>query len=92
MSGYPMVRTYVSVKNEIEIENSKDKIVNGEAKDRELNNLQNCLVAMRFALPHPLTPSPRAGEGGQEILAPLSRSGRGAGGEGQKLRLFNPWP
>jgi hypothetical protein len=33
--------------------------------------------------PHPLTPSPKAGEGGQEnIPAPLSLPGRGAGGEG----------
>jgi hypothetical protein len=58
-------------------------------KDLGLNNLQNYLEAIRFALPHPLTPSPR-GEGEQETPAPLSRSGRGAGGEGQKLRLFNP--
>jgi len=33
--------------------------------------------------PHPLAPSPRLGEGGSETPAPLSRSGRGAGGEGQ---------
>ncbi|UWU48212.1 type IIL restriction-modification enzyme MmeI [Limnospira platensis] len=32
--------------------------------------------------PHPLTPSPKPGEGGQETLTPLSSSGRGAGGEG----------
>ncbi|OKH19644.1 NgoFVII family restriction endonuclease [Hydrococcus rivularis NIES-593] len=32
--------------------------------------------------PHPLTPSPREGEGEQELLAPLSQLGRGAGGEG----------
>ena len=32
--------------------------------------------------PHPLAPSPKVGEGGQEIPAPLSLSGRGAGGEG----------
>ena len=33
--------------------------------------------------PHPLTPSPKTGEGGQEnIPAPLSLPGRGAGGEG----------
>ncbi|WP_199310533.1 class I SAM-dependent DNA methyltransferase [Phormidium tenue] len=33
--------------------------------------------------PHPLAPSPKEGEGGQESpLTPLSRSGRGAGGEG----------
>jgi DNA modification methylase len=31
--------------------------------------------------PHPLTPSPKSGEGEQDP-APLSRSGRGAGGEG----------
>ena len=36
--------------------------------------------------PHPLTPSPKGGEGGQETPAPLSRSGRGAGGEGLKPR------
>ncbi|XFA73619.1 SNF2-related protein [Thermosynechococcaceae cyanobacterium Okahandja] len=32
--------------------------------------------------PHPLTPSPRKGEGELESLAPLSPLGRGAGGEG----------
>ncbi len=32
--------------------------------------------------PHPLTPSPNLGEGGQEGSAPLSQRGRGAGGEG----------
>jgi hypothetical protein len=37
--------------------------------------------------PHPLTPSPKQGEGGQENLAPLSPSGRGAGGEGQVPRF-----
>ncbi len=44
--------------------------------------------------PHPLTPSPKSGEGGQEAPAPLSRSGRGAGGEGKtvdiKLTQFLP--
>ena len=40
--------------------------------------------------PHPLTPSPTRGEGGHDnsTLAPLSRSGRGAGGEG--LNSENP--
>jgi hypothetical protein len=38
--------------------------------------------------PHPLAPSPKEGEGGQESpLTPLSRSGRGAGGEGQVPRF-----
>lgn len=32
--------------------------------------------------PHPLTPSPKMGEGGQEGISPLSHLGRGAGGEG----------
>jgi molybdopterin converting factor small subunit len=36
--------------------------------------------------PHPLTPSPIKGEGEQESLAPLSPSGRGAGGEGGTVR------
>lgn len=37
--------------------------------------------------PHPLTPSPLVGEGEQEEnLTPLSRSGRGAGGEGSRVR------
>ncbi|WP_434555451.1 PKD domain-containing protein [Prochlorothrix hollandica] len=44
--------------------------------------------------PHPLTPSPKLGEGGQETPAPLSRPGRGAGGEGKtvdiKLTQFLP--
>jgi adenine-specific DNA-methyltransferase len=44
--------------------------------------------------PHPLTPSPKSGEGEQDP-APLSRSGRGAGGEGLptvdiKLTQFLP--
>jgi hypothetical protein len=34
--------------------------------------------------PHPLAPSPKEGEGGQETPAPLSQNGRGAGGEGLK--------
>lgn len=34
------------------------------SKDHELNNLENFLEAMRFTLPHPLTPSPVLGEGG----------------------------
>ncbi|MFP4299099.1 MAG: type IIL restriction-modification enzyme MmeI, partial [Spirulinaceae cyanobacterium] len=33
-------------------------------------------------VPHPLTPSPKAGEGGQDTQTPLSQMGRGAGGEG----------
>ncbi|WP_235620319.1 Eco57I restriction-modification methylase domain-containing protein [Prochlorothrix hollandica] len=36
----------------------------------------------REVFPHPLTPSPKGGEGEQDSLTPLSRSGRGAGGEG----------
>jgi adenine-specific DNA-methyltransferase len=32
--------------------------------------------------PHPLTPSPKPGEGGKHGSAPLSQVGRGAGGEG----------
>ncbi|MCL6436849.1 MAG: hypothetical protein K6T90_22095 [Leptolyngbyaceae cyanobacterium HOT.MB2.61] len=36
-------------------------------------------------VPHPLTPSPKQGEGEQEGSFPLSRSGRGAGGEGGKV-------
>jgi len=45
--------------------------------------------------PHPLTPSPKQGEGEQEGSAPLSPSGRGAGGEGLrtvdiKLTQFIP--
>jgi very-short-patch-repair endonuclease len=32
--------------------------------------------------PHPLTPSPKAGEGEHEAVSPLFPSGRGAGGEG----------
>ncbi len=49
------------------------------SKDRELNNLKDCLAAMRFALPHPLTPSPRAGEGGQDSYSPLPLWERGWG-------------
>ena len=45
--------------------------------------------------PHPLAPSPRTGEGGQEnlvpsSLAPLSLNGRGAGGEGLSLNPPHP--
>jgi hypothetical protein len=42
--------------------------------------------------PHPLAPSPTRGEGEQEwlqFLTPLSRSGRGVGGEGLKLLSVN---
>ncbi|MGJ3248278.1 MAG: DNA methyltransferase [Elainellaceae cyanobacterium] len=47
-------------------------------------NLDEALAIVRQGFnPHPLTPSPRTGEGGQDP-APLSRSGRGVGGEGQR--------
>jgi very-short-patch-repair endonuclease len=39
------------------------------------------LVQQAFS-PHPLTPSPKLGEGEQEAVSPLSPPGRGAGGEG----------
>jgi len=46
-------------------------------------NLDQALSVIRQGFgPHPLTPSPRGGEGGPEDLAPLSPPGRGAGGEG----------
>jgi hypothetical protein len=48
-------------------------------KDCELNNLENCLESMRFTLPHPLTPSPRAGEGEQDSFLPLPFWERGWG-------------
>lgn len=38
--------------------------------------------------PHPLAPSPTGREGEQKGSAPLSRSGRGAGGEGKQLTLL----
>jgi adenine-specific DNA-methyltransferase len=57
--------------------------------------LDEALAVVRQAFnPHPLTPSPKQGEGEQEGSAPLSRSGRGAGGEGRsvdiKLTQFLP--
>jgi very-short-patch-repair endonuclease/DNA modification methylase len=57
--------------------------------------LDEALAVVRQAFnPHPLTPSPKSGEGEQEGSAPLSRSGRGAGGEGRsvdiKLTQFLP--
>jgi Helicase conserved C-terminal domain/Domain of unknown function (DUF3883) len=36
--------------------------------------------------PHPLTPSPIEGEGEQDDFSPLSPNGRGAGGEGVRVR------
>ncbi len=36
--------------------------------------------------PHPLAPSPTRGEGEQDDFPPLSRSGRGVGGEGERVR------
>jgi very-short-patch-repair endonuclease len=45
--------------------------------------LDEALAIVRQAFsPHPLTPSPKTGEGGQEAIVPLSQAGRGAGGEG----------
>jgi hypothetical protein len=35
-------------------------------KDRGFNKIQNCLESIRLTLPHPLTPSPKAGEGEQD--------------------------
>ncbi len=40
--------------------------------------------------PHPLTPSPTRGEGGQEAVSPLARSGRGVGGLGFDAIVGNP--
>jgi very-short-patch-repair endonuclease len=60
-------------------------------KDRETAGIRNWADGFPYVNgglfgpdpdPHPLTPSPKAGEGGQEDPAPLSRLGRGAGGEG----------
>ena len=42
--------------------------------------------------PHPLTPSPTRGEGGQENLTLLSRSGREARGEGLATQLWEITP
>ena len=44
-------------------------------------------------VPHPLAPSPKVGEGGQDsctdgVPTPLSPSGRGAGGEGKPARVL----
>jgi len=58
--------------------------------------LDEALAIVRQAFnPHPLTPSPKQGEGGQEAVSPLSPSGRGTGGEGLrtvdiKLTQFIP--
>jgi hypothetical protein len=57
-------------------------------------DLDAALTAVRQAFdPHPLTPSPKQGER-EPDLAPLSRPGRGAGGEGKmvdiKLTQFLP--
>jgi len=49
-----------------------------------LERMQGFVDEDHARFPHPLTPSPKQGEGGQENgSAPLSRSGRGAGGEGK---------
>ena len=59
-------------------------------------DLDAVLAVVRQAFdPHPLTPSPKQGEGEQEAVSPLSPSGRGAGGEGLrtvdiKLTQFLP--
>jgi hypothetical protein len=55
-------------------------------KEREAAGIRNWANGFPYVngglfSPHPLTPSPKLGEGEQD-LAPLSRSGRGAGGEG----------
>ena len=54
-------------------------------------NLDEALTVVRqaFNRPHPLTPSPKQGEGEQDTPAPLSRSGRGAGGEGLIVPRFS---
>lgn len=48
-------------------------------------------VKLRLAIakpsPHPLTPSPKKGEGGQDVISPLSHLGRGVGGEGSPATL-----
>ena len=67
--------------------------------DRRLDDLAGVsleTVKLRLVItktsPHPLAPSPTRGEGGQDAeddatLAPLSRSGRGVGGEGSPTDL-----
>ncbi|MEQ9357344.1 DNA methyltransferase [Coleofasciculus chthonoplastes] len=53
-------------------------------------NLAEALAVVRQGFsPHPLTPSPKQGEGGQETPTPLSPSGRGAGGEGLIVPRFS---
>jgi very-short-patch-repair endonuclease len=54
-------------------------------------SLDKALDVVRQAFdPHPLTPSPREGEGGQEqVPAPLSQLGRGVGGEGIPVPRFS---
>ena len=56
--------------------------------DRTINKL----ILDKVSSPHPLAPSPKKGEGGQDpesSLAPLSPIGRGAGGEGLTDLLLN---
>ncbi|MEQ8386698.1 MAG: DUF559 domain-containing protein [Coleofasciculus sp. A1-SPW-01] len=53
-------------------------------------NLAEALAVVRQGFsPHPLTPSPKQGEGGQETPTPLSPSGRGVGGEGLIVPRFS---
>jgi len=59
--------------------------------DREAAGIRNWANGFPYVngglfSPHPLTPSPKQGEGGQDP-APLSLPGRGAGGEGQVPRF-----
>ncbi|MCT7957977.1 class I SAM-dependent DNA methyltransferase [Laspinema palackyanum] len=63
------------------------RAMNTPLKDRKAAGI--CSWADRFPYvngglfgPHPLTPSPKTGEGGQEGISPLSHPGRGVGGEG----------
>ncbi|QZZ19528.1 DUF559 domain-containing protein [Leptothermofonsia sichuanensis E412] len=51
-------------------------------------DIEEALSIIRQAFgPHPLTPSPKSGEGEPDSISPLSPPGRGAGGEGQVPRF-----
>ena len=60
-------------------------LLSGEQRTGRLLGLYQQILAASAGLPdspHPPAPSPRTGEGEKEGLAPLSRPGRGVGGEG----------
>ncbi|MEQ8974387.1 MAG: DUF559 domain-containing protein, partial [Coleofasciculus sp. C1-SOL-03] len=64
------------------------KVVRVSSKLVETNLAEALAVVRQGFSPHPLTPSPKQGEGGQDTPTPLSPGGCGGGGAGNSLGKY----